>query len=124
MRTQPPYRFQIVTHEDDRPPFACHIVHLAKAALLEGRIANGEYFIDQQDFRLQVCRNRKRQPQVHATGIVLHRRVDERARFGEPHDRVEPRLDFGTRHSENRPVQEDVLPSGQLGVEAGAHFQQ
>ena len=44
--------------------------------------------------------------------------------FGESDDLVELGANLGFRHPENRPVEEDVLPACQLGMEAGAHLEQ
>ena len=51
-------------------------------------------------------------------------RVDELVHFGERHDFVELLLNLGFSHAEDRPIQKDVLPAGQLVVESGAHFEQ
>ena len=39
-------------------------------------------------------------------------------------DLVEALVDLALGHSQNGTVQIDVLPTGELGVEAGAEFQQ
>ena len=56
---------------------------------LERAVADGEHFVDQQDFRLQVRGDGERQPHVHAAGVALHRGVDELLDLGEVDDLVE-----------------------------------
>src|SRR5262249_34312337 len=56
--------------------------------------------------------------------IALHGRVDKLVDPGEIDDLVELLANFGTAHSEDRAVEEDVLAAGELGVETGADFQE
>jgi hypothetical protein len=57
---------QVVADEEDRSTFACHVAHSAQALLLEGRVADGEHLVDQQDLWLEVRRHSKCQAKVHA----------------------------------------------------------
>ena len=63
------------------------------------------------------------QAHVHARGVVLHRLVDEGPDAREVHDVVELALDLALVHAQDRAVEEDVLPTGQLRVEAGADLE-
>ena len=77
--------------------------------------------------RISVSRcaaTRERQPHVHAARIVLHRRIEEPLHLGEGDDFVELAVDLGAAHAEDRAIQEDVLASRQLGMEARPDFQQ
>ena len=47
-------------------PLARHVLHLAEALLLELRVADRQHLVDDQDLRLQVRRDRERQPHIHA----------------------------------------------------------
>src|SRR5690606_20541829 len=53
---------------------------------------------------------------LHAARVVLDRRVEEALDTGKGHDLVEAALDFLPAHAENRPIHEDVLAPGQLGM--------
>ena len=64
------------------------------------------------------------QPDVHADRVELHLRVDELAEFGELDDVVEQPVGLRVRQADDRGVQVDVLPAGQLGMEPGAERQQ
>ena len=68
--------------------------------------------------------DREGQPEIHAAGVEFDRRVDERRDFGESDDLVELPADFRAPHAENGTVQEDVLASGELRMEAGPDLQQ
>ena len=69
-------------------------------------------------------RDRKREPHVHPTRVTLDRRVDELPDPGKLDDVVQLALDLAPLHSEDRPVEEDVLAPGELRVEARAHLEQ
>ena len=112
-----------LTNSTVRPPLA-DVVHLAEALLLEPRVADREHFVDDQDLRLEVRRDREREPHVHAARVVLHRRVDEALDLGEGDDLVELARDLRAAHAENRAVQENVLAAGQLRMKPGADFEQ
>ena len=50
--------------------------------------------------------------------------VEEPLDLGEGDDLVHPPVDLVPAHPQDRAVQVDVLPTGQLGVEARAHLEQ
>ena len=52
-------------------------LHRLDAPLLEVGVADGEDLVEQQDVRIEVRRDRKAQPHVHARRVVLDRHVDE-----------------------------------------------
>jgi len=66
----------------------------------------------------------KGQPHVHPAGVALYRGIQELLDLGKGHDLVELALHLGACHPQDRAVEVNVLPPGQLGVEAGAHLQQ
>jgi hypothetical protein len=113
-----------VAHEDNRSSSACDIIHLAKAAFLEGGISDREHFVNQEDLGLEMRRDGESQPQVHAARVVLHGRVDERSDLGKRNDSVELCQDLRALHAENRAAEQHVLAACQLRVETGAHFEQ
>ena len=88
------------------------------------RSPDRQHLVDDEDFRLEVRRDRKRQPHVHAARIVLHRRVDELFELREGDDGVELADDLGAKHAENRAVEEDVLAARQVRMEARADLEQ
>ena len=109
--------------EDGAALLRALLLHLAEALALEGDVADGEHFVDEQDVCVEMCGNREREPHVHAAGVALHRCVDELLDLGEGDDLVELARDLGAAHAEDRPVEVDVLAPAQLRMEAGAHLQ-
>ena len=83
-----------LTNSTVRPPRLTSSI-LPEALLLELRVADGEHFVDDQDLRLEVRRDRERQPHVHAGGVALDRRVEELLDLGERDDLVELAADLG-----------------------------
>ena len=78
-----------LTKSTVRPFAARDLIHLAKTLLLELGIADREHLVDDQDFRLQMRRDGKRQPHIHAGRIALHRRIEKPLDLGERDDLVE-----------------------------------
>ena len=99
--------------------------HPSEALLLKGAVADGEHFVDDQDLRLEVRGDGEGQPHIHAAGVALDRRIDE---FFDPGKSRRSRRTCASisraAHAEDRAVQIDVFAAGQLGVKAGADFQQ
>ena len=76
-----------LTKSTVRPP--CTLAHLPEARLLELGVADREHLVDDEDFRLDVGRDREGQPHVHPAAVPLHRRVEELLHLGEGDDLVE-----------------------------------
>jgi len=112
-----------VADEQDGASLTRNVAHLADALLLECLITHGKHFIDEQDLRLQVRGDGEREAEIHAARVVLHRGVDELLHLCERDDLIELPRRVGARHSEDRAVQEDVLPSRQLWMEPGSYLQ-
>src|SRR6266850_2122673 len=83
----------------------------AKAQKLERQVASLRTALDDQNLGFEVRRDRKRQPHEHAARIVLDGRVDEPLQFGEGDDCLELAMNLRSEHSEDRAVEEDVLPA-------------
>ena len=115
---------RVVADEENSPTFAGDVFHLAEAFLLKRSIADGEHFIDEKNFRLEVRRDREREARVHAAAVAFRRRVDELLHLREIHDGIELSRDLLLSHPENRAAQVDVLSSGELGVEPRPDFEQ
>jgi len=64
------------------------------------------------------------QADVHAGGVVLDGSVNEFFELGEGHDFVELAGDFGFGHAENGAGEKRVFAARELGMEAGADFEQ
>ena len=110
--------------EDDGPTLPPELGHLLEALRAEARVADGEHLVDDDDVRLDVCGDGEREAQVHPPRVALERRVQKALEPREVDDLVEAPVDIPPRHAEDRGVEVDVLPPGQLGMEAGADVEQ
>src|SRR5690242_8710976 len=115
---------ELMGDQHDGAAGAGDIAHLAKALFLEIDVADGEDFVDEEDFWLEVRGNGESQADVHAGRVVLNGGVDELFEFGEGHDFVELAGDFRFGHAENGAGEKRVFAPGQLGMEAGADFEE
>ena len=53
-------------HEKDGAAFSGYVAHFSEAFLLEGGVADGEDFVHQQDFWLEVSGDGEGQTHLHA----------------------------------------------------------
>ena len=124
IRAEAHHCVEVVAHEQHRATAALHLRHLAETFSLELGVADRQDLVDDHDFGVEVRRDCERQSQVHPGRVSLHRCVEEAFHAGECDDLVELSSDVASVHSEDRAVEVDVLPAGQLGVETGPHLQQ
>ncbi len=115
---------QVVGDEDERYAAVDQLAHPFDAAILERRIADAEHLVDQQDVGIEMRGNRETEARVHAGRVALDLRVDELADAGELDDLIELARDLGALHPHDRALQEHVLPTGQIGMKSGGHFNQ
>src|SRR6187431_1449751 len=99
-------------------------MHLTDRLFLKFGVANRQHFVHNQDLRLKMRRNRKSQAHIHAAAVALDWCVEKTLDLGESDDLVEFRFDLRPRHAEDRPVEENILATSQLGVKTGADFEQ
>ncbi|MPM37999.1 hypothetical protein SDC9_84622 [bioreactor metagenome] len=118
------HRGHLMADVEDGPTVLGHIAHLRQGLVLELGVADREHLVDGQDLGLQVCRDGEGEAYVHAGGIALDRGVEELGHSGELDDVVEAPTDLLASHAEQGAVEVDVLPTGELGVEAGADLEQ
>ena len=57
---------ELVTDEEDCPPGGGDVFHFADAALLEVGVTNGEDFVDDEDFGLEVGSDGEGEADIHA----------------------------------------------------------
>ena len=94
------------------------------ALALEALVAHRQDLVDHQDVGVDVDGHGEAQPHVHARRVELDRAVDELLELGEVDDGVEDPVDLPLGHAEQRAVQVDVLPAGEVLLEPGAQLQQ
>ena len=115
---------ELVGDEDDGAALAGDIAHFAETFFLEIDIADGEDFVDEEDFGLEMGGDGKGEADVHAGRVVLDGSVDKLFEFGEGDDFVELAGDFGFAHAEDGAGEESIFAAGKLGMEAGADFEE
>src|SRR5215469_8422662 len=71
-----------------------------------------------------MCGHSEGEANVHAARIMLHGRVDEFLDLGEGDDFIEFSSNLALAHAQDCAVNEDVLPPGEFGMEAGADFEE
>src|SRR5262249_17147782 len=91
---------------------------------LECCVADREHLIDQQYLGLDMGGYRKAEADHHPRRVVLQRLVDERLDFRESYDLVKLCGDLALAHAHDRPVEINVLPSREVGMEARSHLDQ
>ena len=112
-----------LTNSTVRPLFATSCI-LPRHFFWNSAVADGQHFIHDQDFRVQVGGDGEGEADVHAAAVALDGRVQELLDAGEVHDGVELAGDLAAAHAQDRAVEVDVLAARQFRVEAGADFQQ
>ena len=111
--------------EDSAAAAVGDILHFADALALELGIADREDFIDNEDFGVEVGGDGEGESDAHAGGVAFDGGVEEFFDFGEGDDVVELAFDLEAGHAEDgAPVHVDVFAAGQIGVEAGANFEE
>ena len=116
------HRGHVVGDEHDRPAAAPHLAEDVRALLLEGRVADGQHLVDQQDVGVRLDHHREGEPHQHPRRVVLQLQVDELLELGEVEHGVEPRRGLAPGEAHHHPVERHVLAGGQLGVEADAEL--
>jgi hypothetical protein len=120
--TQPFDHGHVMADDQHRPPASAHFLHFPKTLLLETGVADGQHLVHDQNLRLEVCGDCKRQSHVHPARIPLDRCIDERFHTRERHNLIELSPHFLSSHAQHRRVQIDVFPAAQLGMKPRPHF--
>src|SRR5437867_9973414 len=114
----------VVTDKDHSAAFLPgYILHFLQTLFLKFGIAHGQHFIDQKDFRIEMGSDGKSESHVHSARVTFHRGVEKSFDFGEGDNLIELPLNFRSRHSEDRAVQENVFAAGQFRVKTGPDFE-
>ncbi len=94
------------------------------ALALKTLVAHSQYLVDHQNVGVDVDRHGKAETHVHARGVELHRSIDECLELGEVDDGIEDAVHFLLGHAQEGSVEVDVLPPGQVLLEARAQLEQ
>src|SRR5688572_7959427 len=112
----------IVANKQYSSPLTCDTLNRPEALALKSHVAHRQNFIDEKDFRLQVCRNCKGKPHVHSTGIPFHGRVYKLLDFGKRNDLIKLALDLRLLHPQYGAIKVNVFTSRQFWMKSGTHF--
>src|SRR6266478_8961679 len=102
---------ELMADKNNRAAGTGNVSHLPEAFTLEFDVPDGEDFVHQKNFGLQVRGHCKSQTYKHAAGIMLHRSVNEFVQFGEGHDFIEFAGNFLAAHAQDGAAQISVLPA-------------
>ena len=91
---------------------------------MEGVIADGQHFVDQEDVVFEVGGDGEGKANGHAARIPFDGGIDELLELGKGDDLVEFAFDLAAPHAENGAVEVDVFAAGEFGMKAGANFEQ
>src|SRR5262249_51075204 len=87
-------------------------------------IAYGQDFVEEQNFRFEVRRDRKCQAHIHAAAVSFDRRIDKSFKLREGDDLVEFAGDFAAAHAQDRTVGIDIFAAREFGMESCSDFEQ
>ena len=73
----------IMAHEQHGAPVSRDVMHFTQTFLLELGVADGENLVHDKNFRLQMGGDGEGQPDIHAAGVPLDRRIQEIFDLGE-----------------------------------------
>ena len=109
-------------HIQKRRSAGQHLLHALAAALTEIRVAHRQNLVADQDVRIHHGRDGEAQPRFHPGGIILDRRIQEPLQLGELHDLIKMLFHELPGMAQDRTVEKNVLPRGQLLVKSGAEL--
>jgi hypothetical protein len=93
---------------------------LVEAFVREPLVADGEHFVDEENFGVDVNGDRESETHIHPGRVRFHRRVDEVLQLRKLHDLVKAAGNLALAQTEHDPVDEDVLAPGDFGVKSCA----
>lgn len=80
------YQFKVVADDNKRLAGLGKFLDLIQTLTLKRLIANSQYLVDKENFRIRVHCHRKRKAEVHSGRIEPDLRVNELAYLGKFHD--------------------------------------
>src|SRR5882672_10185472 len=112
----------VMRDKKNRSAAFAELAHLVEALLLKRHVADGQSFVDDEDFGIEMCRDGKAQPDIHPTRVMLDRCIEKSLEFRECDDLVEFAHDLGFGHAEHHTVHENVFTARELGMKTRADF--
>ncbi len=109
--------------EHDRSSCGLELEDPPEALPLESLVADREYLVEEQDVRVEERRDGKAEAHGHTRRVGADRPVDRVLELGEGDDLVEALADLRPLETLDRAVQEDVLATGEVGMEASSELE-
>src|SRR5262252_2108657 len=107
-----------MTNKQHGAPGTRQVLHFFDAAPLKFSITDREHLVNKQNVLVEISGNGKSQPNIHSTGVMLYRCVDELLNSGKADDIVELVIDLGAGHAQDCAVEIDVFSARELAVKA------
>src|SRR6266508_4243998 len=108
--------------EHDRLLLILEPVEHRKALLLEALVADCQDFVEQENVKRNLNRNRESEPHQHSRRVVLELLIDEALELRKLEDLVELRVELSFRKAGERRSDPNVLAGGETRVEADAEL--
>ncbi len=109
---------------DERGAQAHDLFDSPETLLLEIGVTHRQDLVNQQDVRFQESGDGETEPHLHAEGEILDLAVDRILEPGEFNDLIESFAGKLPAHSQDGPVEKDVLPSCQVGMNPTGHAEE
>ncbi len=124
MRAERADRLHAMRHDHQSSAASDHILHPTRALLHELSISDTHELVDDQDLRLDSRSYRESKPSPHSVRVGSHGKVNGVAKPGETHNLPIALPKLLQAKAEEHPVQEDIVSSRQVVLEASAQLQQ
>ncbi len=98
------------------------VFEIAFTFLLESSVADGEYFVEEQNVATSANGNRKGEADLHTGRIVFEFLVLEIFEFGKVPNVVVHLIHFGVAKAKQSAIHVDVFAAGELWIKTNAKF--
>ena len=111
-------------NKDNRHTGTFELLNPPHAALLKKHVADRQCFVDDENIRFHMDSHRKGQADEHAARVNLHGPVYKVADLRKSFDVGNSLACLSIGEAENRSIEIDVFPPGELRIETGAKLKQ
>ena len=111
-------------YQKHRDVLSAKFLEFLNAPAGEDRVADGQRFIDDQDFGIDMNRGGKRQPNVHTARIFFDWPIDKLADFRESLDARKRFVQFLARQPQDLAIEIHIFAAAEFGIKSGAQFEQ
>jgi hypothetical protein len=115
---------QGVRHKHKRLATPLKIANTIEATQLKLNVTHREHLVDQQHIGIDLGGDRESQAHVHPARIIAHGHVDKIVQSGKIDDGVKSASNILARNAQQRGVEIDVFPPGQIAMKPCAQLKQ